>query len=112
VNFAATLSALQGLLGRRVFVEVRATGDLEVMTMRGTLAAGDDLGEFERSQGIGGPAHDRLLFNMREHPFPEGFYLDRRTFQSAEWWTEGADAELRIVLAGGTTVAVIEDTAA
>jgi hypothetical protein len=110
MDFANTLGALLGLLGRRVFVEVRAQGGLEIVTTRGTLAAGDDLGDFERSQGVGGPEHDRLLFTMREHPFPEGFFLDRRTFESAEWWRAGADVELRILLVGGTVIAVIEDT--
>lgn len=111
VDFASTLGALHGLLGRRVFVEVRAAGELEVVTMRGTLAAGDDLGEFEKAQGIGGPSHDRLLFNMREHPFPEGFYLDRRTFVSAEWRDDKGDRELRVTLVGGLLVVLIEDTA-
>jgi hypothetical protein len=111
VNFERTLAALHGLLGRSVFIEVRTPGDLEVLTMRGTLAAGDDLGEFERTQGVGGPGHDRVLLTMREHPFPEGLYLDRRTFESADWHREpGLDAELRVSLVGGVIVAVIEDT--
>jgi hypothetical protein len=110
VDFDATLSELLGLLGRAVFVEVRAPGDHEIATMRGTLTAGDDLGEFERKQGFGGPTHDRLLFTMREHPFPEGFFLDRRTFDSAEWRREDPDDELRISLRGGVVVVLIEDS--
>ena len=110
MDFDTTLGELLALLGRRVFVEVRLPGDLEVATIRGTLAAGDDLGDFERSQGIGGPGHDRLLFTMREHPFPEGFYLDRRTFERPERHREPLDPELRLHLRGGLVVAVIEDT--
>ncbi len=110
MDFQATLTQLLGLLGRRVFVEVRAPGELEVVTLRGTLATGDDLGDFERAHGVGGPGHDRLLFTMREHPFPEGFYLDRRTFRNAEWVRQDPDPELRIGLRGGVTVVVIEDT--
>jgi hypothetical protein len=112
VDFDAALGELLGLLGTPVFVEVRSPHEFEIATMRGTLAAGDDLGEFERSQGIGGPSHDRLLFTMREHPFPEGFYLDRRTFEGAEWHRVEPDPELRIKLDGDVTVAVIEDTSA
>ncbi len=108
MDFEDTLGALLALLGRDLLVEVRAPGDLEVATLRGTLAAGDDLGEFERAQGVGGPGHDRLLFTMREHPFPEGFYLDRRTFEFAEWQRELPDPELRITLVSGVVVAVIE----
>jgi hypothetical protein len=90
-------------------VEVRAPGNFEIATLRGRLAAGDDLGAFERTQGVGGPGHDRLLFTMREHPFPEGFYLDRRTFEFAEWQRELPDPELRVTLVGGVVVAVIEE---
>jgi hypothetical protein len=35
--------------------------------MNATQRTAYDLGVFERSQGIGGPSHDRLLFTMREH---------------------------------------------
>lgn len=99
------------LIGSRTFVEVRTPGGLEIMTMSGTLVAGDDLGDFERSEGVAGPEHDRLLFTMREHPFPEGLYLDRRTFESAEWCGDAADRELRIQLSDGAVVAVIEEAA-
>ena len=76
--------------------------------MRGTLAAGDDLGDFERTHGVGGPEHDRLLFTMHD-PFPEGVYLDRRTFASTEWAEVGGDRELRVYLAGGGSLVIIED---
>lgn len=111
MDFDATLGELLGLLGRQVFLEVRSPDELEVVTMRGTLSGGDDLGEFERAQGIGGPTHDRLLFTMQEHPFPEGFYLDRRTFEAAEWAGGPPDPELRIQLTGGFILALIEDKA-
>jgi hypothetical protein len=108
VDFDATLSEIQGLLGQRVCVEIRSAAGHEIATMRGTLVAGDDLGDFERTQGVGGPEHDRLLFTMREHPFPEGIYLDRRTFQAAEW-SGAPQPEFCIQLGEGVVLAVSED---
>jgi hypothetical protein len=110
MDFDTTLSELQGLLGGRVLVEIRSPDGHEIAIMRGTLVAGDDLGDFERTQGVGGPNHDRLLFTMREHPFPEGIYLDRRTFLSAEWSEQTPEPELLIRL-GGIVVVMVQDTA-
>jgi hypothetical protein len=109
MDFETTLSILLGFVGRQVFVEVRTAGNLEVVTLRGTLAAGDDVGKFEREHGVAEPGHDRLLFTMREHPFPEGFFLDHRTFEAAEWRREVPDRELLIKLVGGMSLAIIED---
>jgi hypothetical protein len=109
MDFDATPSALQGLLGRRVFVEIRSGAGHEIAMLRGTLAAGDDLGDFERTQGVEGPNHDRLLFTLREHPFPEGIYLDRRTFKNAMWSNPVAPPELCIEIDGGAVVVIAEE---
>jgi hypothetical protein len=107
MDFNETLSCLLSLIGREVYLEMRAPGGAEIVTMHGVLAAGDDLGAFERSQGKGGPEHDRILFTFREHPFPEGFYLDRRTFRDASWRHGDRETELCLTLEGGVELAVI-----
>ena len=111
MDFEELLAELAGLIGREVFVEVRAPGDVEVVTMRGHLAAADDLGDFERQQGIGGPGHDRLLFQLREHPYPEGFYLDRRLVESAHSIEDPSGPGLRVVLLGGYELHVVRGRA-
>lgn len=108
MDFGELLAELAGLIGREVFVEVRAPGDVEVMSMRGHLAAADDLGDFERRHGLGAPEHDRLLFQLREHPYPEGFFLDRGLIQSAERVADVDEPGLRVSLYGGYVLHVIE----
>jgi hypothetical protein len=108
MDFEQLLTALAGLIGSEVYVEVRAPGDVEVMTMRGHLAAADDLGEFERREGVGSAEHDRLLFQLREHPYPEGFFLDRSLIESAQRVSDEVEPGIRIALRDGYMLHVIE----
>jgi hypothetical protein len=99
MDFAASIKALGHLAGVRVTVDLVSSDGVEVATIAGTLLQR----VFARAD------HSRLLFAFQEHPFPEGFYLDRSRFRAAEWFETEAGGELRVFLNDGFTILVEAD---
>jgi hypothetical protein len=90
------LSVLLGLVGRMVFIEVRSTDGLEVPTLCGTLAAGDEVwAEFEREHGVGGPV--MIVFCSRCRNLRA--FLTVAFFRSPELLGRSPEQELLIRLA-------------
>lgn len=99
------LAELLSIVGVPLELAVSA-GEWDVVCVRATLVKADDIGASEREQAGAVASHDRLLIRMAGRPWPEGLFIDRRTYVGGDWDDGDGDRTLQIDLIGGLRVSL------
>ena len=116
MTYPEALAALLSLIGRDVSVSVllpQADAPPGVMSMRGVLDRGDDLGAIAQELGLSAAFdQDSIRFIFKNQPaLGNGFIVDRKRFVSARWDDHEPVPTLVITLVRDVVVRVVDEEA-